>query len=79
MKQVKCNRCENFVLKSKVEGYTYSCDSCEEELYTIETYAVDVSAVKWAAIVAFSQLSRMRNKFPLETWFLQLLRIIKQR
>lgn len=33
----KCNRCGSVVSKSVVEGYSYSCDSCDEDMYSFET------------------------------------------
>ena len=35
---VRCNRCGTTVLKSEVEGYTYQCMHCDEDLSTFETY-----------------------------------------
>ena len=35
---VRCNRCGSVVLKSDVEGYSYQCMFCDEDLYTIETH-----------------------------------------
>lgn len=34
----KCNRCGSVVCKSEVEGYKYSCNSCDEDLYEFETH-----------------------------------------
>lgn len=34
----KCNRCHSIVGKSQLDEYSYSCDSCDEDLYGIETY-----------------------------------------
>lgn len=33
----RCNRCHSLVLKTPVDGYSYSCPVCDEDLYTIET------------------------------------------
>lgn len=38
---VRCNRCGTTVLKSEVEGYTYQCMHCNEDLSTFETYKSD--------------------------------------
>jgi hypothetical protein len=38
IKARKCNRCESVVCKSEVEGYVYSCNSCDEDLYEFETH-----------------------------------------
>jgi len=35
---VRCNRCGTPVLISEVEGYTYQCMHCDEDLSTFETY-----------------------------------------
>lgn len=35
---VRCNRCGTTVLISEVEGYTYQCMHCDEDLSTFETY-----------------------------------------
>lgn len=35
---VRCNRCGTTVLLSEVEGYTYQCMHCDEDLSTFETY-----------------------------------------
>lgn len=35
---VRCNRCGTTVLISEVEGYTYQCMHCDEDLSTSETY-----------------------------------------
>ena len=37
----KCNRCGAYVLKSYVQGYTYQCMYCDEDLATFETHKVD--------------------------------------
>ena len=34
----RCNRCGSPVLKSSVEGYSYQCMNCDEDLYEIETH-----------------------------------------
>ena len=33
---VRCNRCGTTVLISEVEGYTYQCKHCDEDLSTFE-------------------------------------------
>lgn len=35
-----CKRCGSEVAKSEVEGYSYSCDNCDEDLYTFETEVI---------------------------------------
>lgn len=37
----KCNRCNSYVLKSYVQGFTYQCMYCDEDLCTFETHKVD--------------------------------------
>src|SRR5699024_1421232 len=34
----KCNRCNNQVLISDIEGYPYLCFECDENLFEVETY-----------------------------------------
>jgi hypothetical protein len=43
MKKRVCLRCGNEVTKSEVDGYSYSCDCCNEDLYTFETELKDIT------------------------------------
>ena len=35
---MRCNKCGGPVLKSNVEGYTYTCPNCDEDLFGIEAH-----------------------------------------
>lgn len=35
-----CKKCNNEVTESVVSGYSYSCDSCDEDLFAFETESV---------------------------------------
>lgn len=39
---VRCNRCGSPVLKSDVEGYSYQCMSCDEDLFLFETHVGEI-------------------------------------
>lgn len=38
---IVCKRCGYAVEKSVVEGYTYSCNECDEDLYTFEVRTIE--------------------------------------
>jgi hypothetical protein len=42
----RCNKCGSPVLKSDVEGYSYQCMNCDEDLYEFETYEGEIHKVK---------------------------------
>ena len=42
----RCSRCGSLVLRSDVEGCSYQCMNCDEDLYEFETYEGEIHTFK---------------------------------